>query len=124
MRAQVVISAVERDDGLSRGLVLAVLGFLGRRETMAAVAAEVEKLRKIEDAWDVDVAAPPATWIADGHAHCKATVYSPEIIDAVQGSGELAPINLSANYLKAGGRLSQRLVVAAGLRLAKLLKAR
>lgn len=68
----------------------------------------------------------PETWARESHELGKSTVYNPEVMSALRGAeqagGEFRPLNLSESYLKAGGSLTEELIVKAGYRLAGVIK--
>jgi len=65
-------------------------------------------------------------WLVESHALAKEMAYSREVSAALRSiestSGQIAEIDLSEAYLKAGGRLSQRRIIEAGYRLGAVLK--
>jgi hypothetical protein len=66
-------------------------------------------------------------WRDESHVLALGAVYDPEILLALRKqealTGPLEPLTLSEEYLKMGGRISQRRIVQAGYRLAAVLKA-
>jgi len=85
------------------------------------VKREVAELKSRLDLWSVDTEIDVPAWVAESHALCLSLVYSPEILAAVQRSGDLASINLPLEYLEKARSDARQRVVAAGLRLGALL---
>lgn len=86
--------------------------------------AELQKLG--EEAASVTV---PMDWLKESHELAAEFVYAPEVMTALRnleagfGTPESAPLTLSEEYNKQGGRVSQRRVVQAGYRIGTALKA-
>jgi len=96
---------------------------LGRQSRLLDVDREVAELKALTDGWDVDLSLDVPCWVEESHDLCKSFAYSPEITDAVQRPGELERIRLPESYLESAGEKARLRVVAAGLRLATILKA-
>jgi len=95
---------------------------LGRQHRPNDVKREVAELRQRPTHWKVDPTGGVEAWIQESHELAKAFVYSAEILEAVKRPGELPPIHLPRAYLEKAGDHARARVVAAGLRLASLLK--
>jgi hypothetical protein len=95
---------------------------LGRRHRPNDVAREVAELRQRPMLWKVDTESGVEAWIQESHELGKTFAYDPVILQAVEQPGELLSINLPESYLKAAGEKARQRIVAAGLRLATLLK--
>lgn len=71
-----------------------------------------------------------ATWLDESHALAVRAVYTPEVMTALRHldreahtNGDLPPITLSKDYLRAGGNVSKQRLIEAGYRLGAVLKA-
>lgn len=97
---------------------------LGRQSRPNDVQREVAQLAGRQNLWEVDTKDVVAGWLRESHQLAKSVVYSPEILAAINASGELQPINLPESYVKAAGETARARVVAAGVRLAVRLVAK
>jgi hypothetical protein len=65
-------------------------------------------------------------WVTESHYLAVVAAYDPEVMVALRamedGAGTVAQIELSEDYLRAGGRIANRRVVQAGYRLGAVLK--
>ena len=65
-------------------------------------------------------------WRDESHRLAEANVYTSDVLEALRkmeaGGGGVEEIELTEEYLKAGGQIAERRVVQAGFRLAELLK--
>jgi len=60
--------------------------------------------------------------IAESRELAESFAYSPEVLQAIAQPGEFQPVLLPESYLREAGSHAQARIVAAGLRLAQLLK--
>jgi hypothetical protein len=98
---------------------------LGRQSKMSDVAREVAKLKEQPELWQVDTKLDINGWITESHDVATSSAYSPAILQAIHDTkpGEkMEPISLDEDYLKRAGQIARQRVVAAGLRLANLLR--
>lgn len=95
---------------------------LGSDSLPSDVKREVAELRNRPWLWQVDTSGSVSDWIRESHLIAKTTAYSPYIISPVQVHGELLPINLADTYLQTAGQTARQQIVAAGLRLAAILR--
>jgi len=65
-------------------------------------------------------------WLLESHALAREVTYSPGILAAAAkaeaAGGNLEPLEMKEEYLKAGGRIAERRLVEAGYRLGSVLK--
>ncbi len=94
---------------------------LGRSHEPNDVLRELAQLEQRRELWNVDTSENISGWIAESHELAKSFAYTPEVLEAVGQPGELIPVNLPTPYLKEAGGIAQGRIVAAGLRLARLL---
>lgn len=95
---------------------------LGELQTQNDVLSTYQRLKADAKLWDVDTSGTYVDWIAESRKIAESFVYSPEILEAQQQPGEMPPVQLSKEYLREAGAIARARVVAAGLRLATLLK--
>lgn len=91
-------------------------GLLGRSHRPNDVRREVAQLKERQELWQVDTAGDVPSWVKESHELAKSFVYAPEILANL---GE--PVLLREEYLQDAGQHARARVVAAGLRLGKLL---
>jgi len=97
----------------------------GRRHYMADVQREVAELKEGREAWNADTKVDVKAWLAESHRLAESFAYDPVILQAVRNTPpetKLAKINLPESYMREAGRVARQQIVAAGLRLAALLK--
>jgi S1/P1 nuclease len=106
-------------------------GFLGQDADFRAVRNRAIALAVDQQATATGQAAAKQlnarTWRDESHLLAVTAVYDPALMmdlrQAEAGTGELAPLTLPEEYLRMGGRLSQRRAIQAGYRLAAVIKA-
>ncbi len=104
-------------------------GLFGRDSRMRNVmkiADELSDKDRFGDEWrTAGQEMDPIKWADESHAACASVVYSQEIMDAVRKTSadeKLQPIDLPRSYYTRAGEEARRRIVAAGVRLAVLLK--
>jgi hypothetical protein len=95
---------------------------LGRGDRMSDVLREVEQLKRNQRLWRVDVDADVDVWIKESRTLAESFVYSPDVLAAVDRPGELITVSMPRAYLEEAGDHAKQRIVAAGLRLAQVLK--
>ena len=104
-------------------------GLLGTQYYMRNVekaANELSDRGRFGDVWDSAAAeTDPRKWAEESHKLCESVVYSDAILSevAIAPDGDkIPPIDLPAEYYKTAGEQARRRIVAAGLRLAAVLR--
>lgn len=98
---------------------------LGRQSRMNDVKREVTELKSDRDAWIVDPKSNIDQWIQESHELAKSFAYDQIILQAVRDTTpgtKMQPVNLPKTYLREAGHRARKRIVAAGMRLANLLK--
>jgi hypothetical protein len=102
---------------------------LGRQYFMRDVdkaVAELSDRARFSDVWETAAKERnPLKWAKESHELFESVVYDPSILDTVRttpAGDEVAKIELPVTYFKAAGEHARRRIVAAGLRLAALLR--
>jgi hypothetical protein len=70
----------------------------------------------------VDTSGSVEAWIRESHELAKSFVYSPLILQATSQPGQLAKVQLPADYLQGAGEHARRRVFMAGVRLGAVIK--
>ena len=93
---------------------------------VAKTVAELSDKSRYGDVWDTAAnETDPRRWADESHALCESMVYAPAILEAVRNTpaGEkIERINLPVDYYRTAGDAARKRIVAAGVRLAVLLK--
>lgn len=102
-----------------------LLGRDSRMRDVTKAVAELSDRSKYGDVWSsAGTSMEPLEWANESHFICESVVYSDSILDAARAAGteKLQPIELPDSYYPAAGRESRKRIIAAGLRLANLLR--
>jgi hypothetical protein len=102
---------------------------LGRQYYMRDVEKSLVELsdqKRFGDVWESAArVSDPLKWAQESRQLCEFFVYAPVILDAIRASPpgmKLAKIKLPESYFKAAGEHARRRIVAAGIRLGKVLQ--
>jgi hypothetical protein len=100
---------------------------LGRQSYMRNVDQEVAELSgNYHDVWESAAKeTSPRKWTIESHELCESFVYDDTILAALQNTPagtKPAPIDLPVTYNQTAGQQARRRIIAAGLRLAAILK--
>lgn len=98
----------------------------GYRETRNQALAELAKPDLATLGVQASINLDEKVWLDESHAQAKSHVYTDEVLAALrrmEAAGDMVEvIDLSQDYLKAGGKVAERRVIEAGYRLGAVLK--